>query len=102
MGELLQYLPEEHKKGVNESLAKVRPSPIIHIRCASNAADTAATGINTSILLRRHPRSGFKPEVQQAVLNMLFDKEHLFGSQVDSTLDKMKKDTDIAKAMGAL
>lgn len=46
--------------------------------------------------------SGFKPEVQQTILNALFDKEHLFGPQVYESLEKSKKDTEVAKSMGAL
>lgn len=44
--------------------------------------------------------SGVKPEVQQHLVNLPFNGEHLFGPQVDLMLEKIKKDT--VKAMGAL
>lgn len=74
------------------------------ICCALDAADTASRAVNTSVLLRRHAWlciSGFKPEVQQTILNQPLDQEHLFGPSVDTSLEKMK-DTDTAKSMGAL
>ncbi|KAJ1093325.1 hypothetical protein NDU88_006430, partial [Pleurodeles waltl] len=40
--------------------------------------------------------------IQQAVLNMPFNEQQLFGPEVDTAIEKLKKDTDTAKAMGAL
>ncbi|KAJ1197517.1 hypothetical protein NDU88_001374, partial [Pleurodeles waltl] len=61
--------------------------------------------VNTAVTIRRHAwlrSSGFKPEIQQAVLNMPFNQQQLFGPQVDTAIEKIKKDTDTARAMGAL
>ena len=75
------------------------------ITCAADAADTAARSINTAVTIRRHAwlkNSGFKPEVQQQLLNLPFDGEHLFGPKVDKTMEKLKKDLETNKAMGTL
>ncbi|XP_078533223.1 uncharacterized protein LOC144819088 [Lissotriton helveticus] len=101
----MQHLPVNIKTGPNELVQEGKTITNSSIRCALDAADTASRVINTSVLLRRHAWlriSGFKPEVQNSILNQPFDEEHLFGPNVDVSLEKMKRDTDTAKSMGAL
>lgn len=76
-----------------------------NIRCALNAVDTSSRGFNTSILLRLHTWlciSRSEPEVQQHLLNLPFNREYLFGFQVNKLLAKVKKDMKIAKSMATL
>lgn len=94
MEQLLQYLPEEHKAKAQELVQEGKLVSNSSIRCALDATDTVARETNTSILLRRHAWLrilGFKSEAQQFILNTPFDKEHLFGPEVDQALEKMKK-----------
>lgn len=101
----MQCLADEHKTKANDLIQEGKLITNTSIRCALDAADTAARTVNTSVLPRRHAWlrvSGFKPEVQTSILNQPFDKEHLFGPAVDTLLEKMKKDTEVAKSMGAL
>lgn len=105
MEKLLQFLSDEHKSKAQDLVHEGKLISNNSIRCALDAADTAARAINTSVLLRRDAWlriSGFKPEVQASILNTPFDKQHLFGPLVDTLLEKMKKDTEVAKSMGAL
>ena len=54
-------------------------------------------------MLRRHGWlrvSGFKPEVQAKVINMPMSGKTLFGSEVDATLEQLKKDSKVMKSMG--
>lgn len=102
---LMQHLPDEYKAKANDLIQEGKLISNTSIKCALDAADTAARAINTSVLLRRHAWlriSGFKQEVQSSILNQPFDKEHLFKPAVDTSLEKMKKDTEVAKSMGAL
>lgn len=102
---LLQHLPGQYKTKANDLIQEGKLITNTSIRCALDAADTAFRAINNSVLLRRHAWlriSRFKPEVQTTILNQPFDQEHLFGPSVDSSLEKMRKDTDTAKSMGAL
>lgn len=105
MDELVQYLTEEHRKRVHELIAECKLTSNNSITGALDSADTTVRGINTSALLHRHAWlhiSGFKSEVQQTLWNVSFDKEHLFGPQVDQALKKMKKETEVAKSMVAI
>ncbi|XP_078502523.1 uncharacterized protein LOC144757755 [Lissotriton helveticus] len=102
---LLTHLPKEHQKKADQLIQEGKIITNTSIKCALDAADTAARSINTSVMLRRHAWlriSGFKQEVQTALLNKPFDQKTLFGSSTDETLEKMKKDTETAKSMGAL
>lgn len=102
---LVQYLPQKHQDRANQLIQEGQLITNTSIRCALDAADTAARAVNTSVLLRRHAWlriSGFKPEVQQTILNQPVDPNHLFGPTVGTSLEKMKKDTYTAKSMGAL
>lgn len=50
-----------------------------------NTADRASQGMKTSALIRHHNLlhiSMFKSEVQQQLLNFLFDGEHVFGPRL--------------------
>lgn len=105
MEQFIQFLPQEHKAKAQDLVREGQLISNNQIRCSLDAADTSARPVNTSVLLRRHAWlriSGFKPEVQTSILNTPFDKEHLFGPVVDSSLKKMKKDAEVAKSMGAL
>ncbi|XP_078520384.1 uncharacterized protein LOC144785248 [Lissotriton helveticus] len=102
---LITHLPKEHQKKADQLLQEGKIITNASIKCALDAADTAARSINTSIMLRRHAWlrvSGFKQEVQTSLLNQPFDEKTLFGSGTDEALEKMKKDTETAKSMGAL
>ncbi|XP_078502429.1 uncharacterized protein LOC144756499 [Lissotriton helveticus] len=102
---LITHLPKEHQKRADQQIQEGKIITNTSIKCALDAADTAARSINTSIMLRRHAWlrvSGFKQEVQTALLNQPFDGKTLFGSGTDEALEKMKKDTETAKSMGAL
>ncbi|XP_078540004.1 uncharacterized protein LOC144824913 [Lissotriton helveticus] len=103
--DIMQHLPDQFKDRDSELIQEGKIITNTSIRCALDAADTASRANNTSVLLRRHAWlriSGSKPEVQSAILNRPFDEQHLFGPEVDVSLEKMKKDTDTAKSMGAL
>ncbi|XP_078540272.1 uncharacterized protein LOC144825355 [Lissotriton helveticus] len=102
---LITHLPKEHQKKADQLIQEGKIITNTSIKCALDAADTAARSINTSIMLRRHAWlkiSGFKQEVQTSLLNQPFDEKTLFGSGTDEALEKMKKDTETAKSMGAL
>ncbi|KAJ1105605.1 hypothetical protein NDU88_003010 [Pleurodeles waltl] len=105
MQNISQHLPKEHQKRAQHVVEEGQAISNNQIRSALDSADTAARTVNTAVTIRRHAwlrRSGFKPEIQQAVLNMPFNQHQLFGPEVNTTIEKMKKDTDTAKAMGAL
>ncbi|XP_078526618.1 uncharacterized protein LOC144799223 [Lissotriton helveticus] len=102
---LMRHLPDKYKDRANELIQEGKNITNTTIRYALDAADTASGTVNTRVLLRRHAWlriSGFKPEVQSAILNQPFDEQHLFVPNVDVSLEKMKKDTDTTKSMGAL
>ncbi|XP_078526649.1 uncharacterized protein LOC144799283 [Lissotriton helveticus] len=102
---LITHLPKEHQKIADQLIQEGKIITNTSIKCALDAADTAARSINTSIMIRRHAWlrvSGFKQEVQTSLLNQPFDEKTLFGSGTDEALEKMKKDTETAKSMGAL
>ncbi|XP_078540274.1 uncharacterized protein LOC144825362 [Lissotriton helveticus] len=102
---LITHLPKEHQKRAYQLIQEGKIITNTSIKCALDAAETAARSINTSIMLRRHAWlrvSGFKQEVQTALLIQPFDGKTLFGSGTDEALEKMKKDTETAKSMGAL
>ena len=104
MQDLLQHLPEEYKKRGENVVNEGRYISNATIKCALDGVDTAARGINTSVMLRRHAWlriSGFKPELQQHILNVPFDGEQVFGPAVDTQFEKIKKNTNTAKSMGA-
>ncbi|KAJ1185206.1 hypothetical protein NDU88_002000 [Pleurodeles waltl] len=105
MQHLIEHLPKELQKRAKQVVEEGQNISNNQIRSSMDAADTAARTINTSVTIRRHAwlrTSGFKPEIQQAVLNMPFNEKQLFGPEVDTAIEKLKKDTDTAKAMGAL
>ncbi|KAJ1092577.1 hypothetical protein NDU88_005687 [Pleurodeles waltl] len=105
MHDIIQHLPKEDKKRAQQMVEEGQAISNNQIRSALDSADTAARSVNTAVTIRRHAwlrSSGFKPEIQQAVLNMPFNQQQLFGPEVDTAIEKMKKDTDTAKAMGAL
>ncbi|KAJ1208994.1 hypothetical protein NDU88_004373 [Pleurodeles waltl] len=105
MQHLIEHLPKEMQKRAKQVVEEGQNISNNQIRSSMDAADTAARTINTSVTIRRHAwlrTSGFKPEIQQAVLNMPFNEKELFGPEVDTAIEKLKKDTDTAKAMGAL
>ncbi|KAJ1172555.1 hypothetical protein NDU88_004400 [Pleurodeles waltl] len=105
MQHIIQHLPKEHQKRAQQVVEEGQAISNNQIRSALDSAGTAARTVNTAVTIRRHAwlqSSGFKPEIQQAVLNMPFNQEQLFGPEVDTAIEKLKKDTDTAKAMGAL
>ncbi|KAJ1161729.1 hypothetical protein NDU88_002210 [Pleurodeles waltl] len=105
MQHLIEHLPKEFHKRAQQVVEEGQSISNNQIRSAMDAADTAARTVNTAVTIRRHAwlrTSGFKPEIQQAVLNMPFNGQQLFGPEVDTAIEKLKKDTDTAKAMGAL
>ncbi|XP_078506924.1 uncharacterized protein LOC144767299 [Lissotriton helveticus] len=102
---LLQHLPEPFKAQANDLIQEGKFITNASIKCAPDTADTSARSINTSVLLRRHAWlriSGFKNEVQSTILKQPVNQDFMFGPAVDTILDKMKKDTETAKSMGAL
>ncbi|KAJ1087218.1 hypothetical protein NDU88_000404 [Pleurodeles waltl] len=102
---LIDHLPQEYQKRAQQIVEEGQTISNNQIRSSMDAADTAARTVNTAVTIRRHAwlrTSGFKPEIQQAVLNMPFNEKQLFGPEVDTAIEKLKKDTDTAKAMGAL
>ncbi|KAJ1214252.1 hypothetical protein NDU88_001877 [Pleurodeles waltl] len=106
MQDIIQHLPKEHKKRAQQVVEEGQAISNNQIRSALDSADTAARTVNTAVTIRRHAwlqSSGFKPEIQQAVLKMPFNhQQQLFGPEVDTAIEKMKEDTDTAKAMVAL
>lgn len=91
---LMQHLPEEHRTRANDLIQEGKLITNTSIRCTLDGADTASRAINTIVLLRRHAWLrifGFKPEVQQTILNQPLDQQHLFGPSVNTSLEKMKK-----------
>ncbi|KAJ1093052.1 hypothetical protein NDU88_006161 [Pleurodeles waltl] len=105
MQHLIEHLPKDFQKRAQQVVEGGQGISNNQIRSAMDAADTAARTVNTAVTIRRHAwlrTSGFKPEIQQAVLNMPFNGQQLFGPEVDTAIEKLKKDTDTAKAMGAL
>ncbi|XP_069063197.1 uncharacterized protein [Pleurodeles waltl] len=105
MQQLIEHLPKEFQKRAKQVVEEGQNISNNQIRSSMDAADTAARTINTAVTIRRHAwlrTSGFKPEIQQAVLNMPFNEQQLFGPELDTAIEKLKKDTDTAKAMGAL
>ncbi|XP_078540261.1 uncharacterized protein LOC144825331 [Lissotriton helveticus] len=103
--QLLQHLPDAYKEGAETLIQEGKLISNASIKCALDAADTAARAINTSVMLRRHAWlriSGFKPEILTTLLNQPVNPDYLFGPDVDTILEKIKKDTDTAKSMGAL
>ncbi|KAJ1189935.1 hypothetical protein NDU88_006677 [Pleurodeles waltl] len=105
MQHFIEHLPKEFQKRAQQVVEEGQSISNNQIRSAMDAADTAARTVNTAVTIRRHAwlrTSGFKPEIQQAVLNMPFNGQQLFGPEVDTAIEKLKKDTDTAKAMGAL
>ncbi|KAJ1136534.1 hypothetical protein NDU88_002949 [Pleurodeles waltl] len=105
MQHLIEHLPKDLQKRAKQVVEEGQNISNNQIRSSMDAADTAARTINTAVTIRRDAwlrTSGFKPEIQQAVLNMPFNEQQLFGPEVDTAIEKLKKDTDTAKAMGAL
>ncbi|KAJ1091581.1 hypothetical protein NDU88_004700 [Pleurodeles waltl] len=105
MQHIIQHLPKEHQKRAQQVVEEGQAVSNNQIRSALDSADTAARTVNTVVTIRRHAwlqSSAFKPEILQAVLNMPFNQEQLFGPAVDTAIEKLKKDTDTPKAMGAL
>lgn len=105
LDKLIQHLPDQYKEKAQDLIQEGKIITNASIKCALDAADTASRTFNTSVMLRRHAWlriSGFKPEVQAHILNQPFNEQQLFGPAVDSSLEKMKNDTDTAKSMGAL
>ncbi|KAJ1186747.1 hypothetical protein NDU88_003528 [Pleurodeles waltl] len=105
MQHLIEHLPKEFQKRAQQVVEEGQSILNNQIQSSMDAADTAARTINTAVTIRRHAwlhTSGFKPEIQQAVLNMPFNEQQLFGPEVDTAIEKLKKETDTAKAMGAL
>ncbi|KAJ1170443.1 hypothetical protein NDU88_002320 [Pleurodeles waltl] len=105
MKDIIQHLPKDQQKRAQQILEEWQAITNNQIRSALDSANTAARTINTAVTIRRHAwlrSSGFKPEIQQAILNMPFNEKQLFGPEVDTAIEKMKKDSDTAKAMGAL
>lgn len=102
---LMQHLPDKYRDQANDLIQEGKIISNASIKCALDAADTASRTVNTSVMLRRHAWlriSVFMQEVQANILNQPFNQEQLFGPAVDSSLEKMKKDTETAKSMGAL
>ena len=82
---LVKHLPDEFKKRGVELVAEGKTIYYATIRCTLDAADTASRGVNTNVLIRRHvwlSILGFKPEVQQHLLNLPLHGKHLFDPQV--------------------
>ncbi|KAJ1147746.1 hypothetical protein NDU88_000605 [Pleurodeles waltl] len=105
MQHLIEHLPKEFQKRAHQVVEEGQSISNNQIRSSMDAADTAARTVNTAITIRRHAwdrTSGFKPQIQQAMLNMPINEQQLFGPEVDTAIEKLKKDTDTAKAMGAL
>ncbi|KAJ1079866.1 hypothetical protein NDU88_000098 [Pleurodeles waltl] len=104
MQHFIEHLPKEFQKRAQQVVEEGPRISNNQIRSAMDAADTAARTVNTAVTIRRPAllrTSGFKPEIQQAVLNMPFNGQQLFGPEVDTAIEKLKKDTDTAKAMDA-
>ncbi|XP_078496414.1 uncharacterized protein LOC144752346 [Lissotriton helveticus] len=102
---LLQHLPDQYKEAAEMLIQEGKLISNASIKCALDVADTAARAINTSVRLRCQAWlriSGFKPEIQTTILNQPVNPDRLFGPEVDTTLEKIKKDTETAKSMGAL
>ncbi|XP_078508453.1 uncharacterized protein LOC144768551 [Lissotriton helveticus] len=102
---LLQHLPDQYKEAGEMLIQEGKLISNASIKCALDVADTAARAINTSVMLRRQAWlriSGFKPEIQTTILNQPVNPDRLFGPEVDTTLEKIKNDTETAKSMGAL
>ncbi|XP_078514255.1 uncharacterized protein LOC144773230 [Lissotriton helveticus] len=102
---LITHLPQEHQQRADQLIQEGKIITNTSIKCALDAANTAARSINTSVMLKRHAWlrvSGFKQEVQTSLLKQPFEGKTLFGSSTDEALEKMKKDTETAKSMGAL
>ncbi|KAJ1196529.1 hypothetical protein NDU88_000399 [Pleurodeles waltl] len=105
MQHFIEHLPQEFQKRAQQVVEEGQSISNNQIQSAMDAADTAARTVNTAVTIRRHAwlrTSGFKPEIQQAMLNMPFNRQQWFGPEVDTAIEKLKKDTDTAKAMGAL
>ncbi|KAJ1124101.1 hypothetical protein NDU88_002563 [Pleurodeles waltl] len=105
MQHFIEHLPKEFQKRAQQVVEEGQSISNNQICSAMDAADTAARTVNTAVTIRRHAwlrTSGFKPVIQQAMLNMPFNGQQLFGPEVDTAIEKLKKDTDTAKAMGAL
>lgn len=51
---LIQFSPDEHKSKATDLIQEGKLISNTSIRCALDAADTAARAVNTSTLLRRH------------------------------------------------
>ncbi|KAJ1157445.1 hypothetical protein NDU88_010157 [Pleurodeles waltl] len=105
MQHFIEHLPKEFQKRAQQVVEEGQSISNNQIRSAMDAVDTAARTVNTAVTIRRHAwlrTSGFNPEIQQAVLNMPFNGLQLFGLEVDTAIEKLKKDTETAKAMGAL
>ncbi|XP_078502898.1 uncharacterized protein LOC144761339 [Lissotriton helveticus] len=102
---LLQHLPDQYKEAGEMLIQEGKLISNASIKCALDVADTAARAINTSVMLRRQAWlriPGFKPEIQTTILNQPVNPARLFGPEVHTTLEKIKKDTETAKSMGAL
>ncbi|KAJ1173375.1 hypothetical protein NDU88_005211 [Pleurodeles waltl] len=100
MQHFIEHLPKEFQKRAQQIVEEGQTISNNQIRSAMDSADTAARTVNAAVTIRRHAwlrTSGFKPEIQQAVLNMPFNGQQLFGPEVDTAIDKLKKDTDTAK-----
>ncbi|XP_078511993.1 uncharacterized protein LOC144771259 [Lissotriton helveticus] len=103
--QLLQHLPDEFKEAAEMLIQEGKLISNAAIKCALDVADTAARAINSSVMLRRQAWlriSGFKPDIQTTILNQPVNPDRLFGPDVDTTLEKIKKDNETAKSMGAL
>ncbi|XP_078522996.1 uncharacterized protein LOC144792004 [Lissotriton helveticus] len=103
--QIVQHLPPKFQEGTRLLIEEGKLISNAAIKCALDAADTAARAINTSVMLRRQAWlriSGFKPDIQTTILNQPVNPDRLFGPDVDTTLEKIKKDTETAKSMGAL
>ncbi|XP_078506763.1 uncharacterized protein LOC144766954 [Lissotriton helveticus] len=99
---LMTHLPKDHQQRADQLIQEGKIITNTSIKCSLDAADTAARSINTSIRHAWLRVSGFKQEVQTSLLNQPFDGKAVFGSSTDEALEKMKKDTETAKSMGAL
>lgn len=90
--ELLQHLQERYKNQGQDLVIEGKMISNTTVRCTLSTADTAARGINSSVLIHCHAWlrvMGFKSKVQQHLLSLPFYGWHLFGPQVDQMLEKM-------------
>ncbi|XP_054846389.1 uncharacterized protein LOC129336978 [Eublepharis macularius] len=96
-------LPPEQKAVVSLLQTEAVRLSKQQMNAGSHAADTAARGMASAVVLRRHSwlrSTALSQEVRSRVESMPFEGDSLFSKATDETLKKKKEDRQTARSLG--